>query len=182
MLKSTQPDLIYPVWSLAGLNTNCVVSSFKEIARAFPGLNFVIAAACITSDYTGENTEKCIELCQTYDNIYIDIHDWQVIEDKTGKFSAHGFQKRGGIKYLYSFLRRLFDHEKSRSKVFFGTDWPLANLTIGMDELQWVKLIMENIKDSGYSFTREEWEMFFGLNALGFLKKSKYFDESRYAR
>lgn len=153
---------------------------FKEIARAFSGLNFVIAGACITTDYTGENTEKCIELCQTYDNVYLDIHDWQVVEDKTGRFTEYGFKKRGGIRYLYRFLRRLFDHKKSRTKVFFGSDWPIANMTINMDELQWVKLIMENAEDSGCAFTVEEWEMFFGLNALGFLKKNKYFDISKY--
>lgn len=154
---------------------------FEEIAKAFPGLNFVIAAACITSDLTGENTEKCIQLCQSYDNVYLDVHDWQVVEDPTGRFAVHGFQKRGGIKYFYSFLRRLFDHEKSRSKILFGSDWPLANLTIGMNELEWLQIIMENAKKSGYPFSTEEWEMFFGLNALGFLRKSKYFDETKFA-
>lgn len=153
---------------------------FQKIAEAFPGLNFVIAGACITSDYTGENTEKCIELCQTYDNVYLDIHDWQVVEDKTGRFDAHGFKDKGGIHYLYSFLRRLFDHPKSRSKILFGSDWPLANLTVGMNELQWATLIMESFKANGYSFTSEEWKLFFYSNALGFLKKSRYFDEKTY--
>ena len=153
---------------------------FQEIAEAFPKLNFVIAGACITSDLTGENTEKCIELCQAYPNVYLDIHDWQVVEDKTGRFDAHGFKERGGIKYLYRFLRRLFDHPNSRSKVLFGSDWPLANLTVGMNELHWAKLIMENAEASGYSFTDQEWEMFFHSNAVNFLKKSRHFDGNAY--
>jgi len=50
-----------------------------------------------------------------------------------------------------------------------------------MNEIQWLKIIIENSKNSGYPFSTEEWEMFFGLNALGFLRKSKYFDETKYA-
>jgi len=76
-----------------------------EAARAFPGVNFIMAHGSVSF------TEECLMMCAFRPNLFLDVSAFQ---------SAPG---DGGAEALRATVSRGINH-----KVLFGTDWPVFRL------------------------------------------------------
>jgi predicted TIM-barrel fold metal-dependent hydrolase len=97
--------------------------------------------------------QRMLELAEKYDNLWLDVDDWQVVESK-------------GIERLLGYLRRALDGP-ARERIMFGSDYPVFAWMY--TEAGWIEFILDHMGKSDVKFSEEELELFFSGNALSYL-------------
>jgi predicted TIM-barrel fold metal-dependent hydrolase len=136
-----------------------IPDQYEQVAKDFPKLQIGLGGAGIRVAPVERNGkmmpawQRMLELAEQYDNLWLDLDDWQVVDAK-------------GIERYLRHLRRALDGP-ARERIMFGSDYPVFAWMY--TEAGWIRFVLDHMASSDISFTDEDLELFFSRNALGYL-------------
>jgi predicted TIM-barrel fold metal-dependent hydrolase len=132
---------------------------YERVAKDFPKLKICLGGAGLRVAPVERDGamvpawQRMLELAEQYDNLWLDLDDWQVVEVK-------------GIERMLGHLRRALDGP-ARERIMFASDYPVFAWMYS--EAEWIRFILDGMAASEIDFTDDELELFFSENALGYL-------------
>lgn len=129
---------------------------FEKVARDFPDLKICLAGSGRprAASQSIAPIADAIRLASEYENVYLDTADWQR-------------RDKEGIELYLLFLRQCFD-SNAKSKIMFGSDFPVA--VAAYHTKDWIDVVINRAGDFGFAFSDAEITSYFSGNPLDFLK------------
>ncbi len=133
---------------------------YEQVAKDFPKLRIGLGGAGIRVAPVEREGNKVPasdvirELAEKYSNLYLDLDDWQVADEK------------GALRFL-RYLRRALDGP-ARRRIMFGSDYPVFAWMY--TQKGWIEFLLDHMAKKAVSFTDEELGLFFSRNALDYLR------------
>lgn len=136
---------------------------FEQVLRDFPTLKVVNAAAgFMTERELAEDpqraviTDRLLEVAARHDNFYLDIDDWQSIDER-------------GLSKTLSFLRRALDGPAG-DRILFGTDFPVFTQLVPAGD--WVTALLSDTPNDATPLSDVDVRRLFSKNPATFLGRS----------
>jgi predicted TIM-barrel fold metal-dependent hydrolase len=179
--KPTDKDVVYPLLEKAAdleipwMNDAtmpfgyCDPPIYEQLAKDFPTLQIALggAGSGVKPVVAADGTEKpawdaMLEIAERYDNIWLDLDDWQGMGFHTG----HPMRSDEGVKVVLEYLRRALDGPAG-DRIMYGSDYPI--FVEMYTEKDWIEHLFSVADSCEIEFSAAEWERFFSTNAKRFL-------------